>query len=374
MKILQLGKAYPPVNLGGVEVVIQNLQEGLNKINICCDALGVNDSYKEIIEIGANGGKIYRAKRLFKLFSTLFSINLIFILNRIKNNYDVIHIHSPDPMAAFALFISSPKNKIVLHWHSDIIKQKFLLIFFRPLFNWLINRSDVIITTSPIYAPNSKFLCNHLNKVISVPLGSDINCNLYDIPFYNKLKDDYRNKKILLSIGRLAYYKGFNYLIESMNYLDDSYVLLIMGDGDLMNDLHSKIQYNNLSDKVFLLGSLNNLQKNSLYKICDLFILSSLFKTEAFGIVQIEAMAFGKPVISTNINGSGVPWVNNNNVSGIVVPIQDSVAITNAIKIITQDELSYLNYSNGALDRYNQFFKLEIMIKKIHSVYSKLLN
>lgn len=373
MKILQLGKAYPPVNLGGVEVVIQNLHEGLNKIHIDCDALGVNDSCIEKTEIGINGGKIYRAKRLFKLFSTLFSINLILILNRIKNNYDIIHIHSPDPMAAFALYITKPKSKIILHWHSDIIKQKFLLIFYSPLLKWLISKSDIIITTSPIYAPKSYFLRNQLNKVISVPLGSDINSNSFDISYYNKLKGDFKNKKILLSIGRLSYYKGYNFLIDAMNNLDDSYVLLIMGDGDLMADLQRKITMLNLTHKVFLLGSLNNLQKNSLYKVCDMFILGSFYKTEAFGIVQIEAMAFGKPVISTNIYGSGVPWVNKNDISGIVIPIKDSLAITKAILQISKNEILYARYSKGALDRFNENFKLEIMIKKIFLVYKNLL-
>jgi len=373
MKILQLGKAYPPVNLGGIEVVIQNLHEGLNKINIHCDALGVNDSFKVKEEKGLNGGKIFRAKRLFKLFSTLFSINQIFILNKIKNNYDIIHIHSPDPMATFSLFITNPKCKIVLHWHSDIIKQKILLYFYSPLLKWLINKADIIITTSPIYAPNSNFLYKHLYKVISVPLGSDINCDSLDKDFYNKLRNDFFNKKILLSIGRLSYYKGYNYLIDAMNNLDDSYVLLIMGDGDLMNDLKSKIIKQNLTNKVFLLGSLNNLKKNSLYKVCDIFILSSFYKTEAFGIVQIEAMAFGKPVISTNIYGSGVSWVNKNNNTGIIVPIKDSLAISKAILEIAENKFLYTKYSIGSFDRFNEYFKLELMINKTISIYRNLL-
>ena len=373
MKILQLGKAYPPVNLGGVEVVIQNLHEGLNKIKIDCDALGVNDSFKYKEEIGLNGGRIFRAKRLLKLFSTLFSINQIFILNKIKNKYDIIHIHSPDPMAAFSLFITNPKCKIVLHWHSDIIKQKILLFFYSPLLKWLINKSNIIITTSPIYASKSNFLNKNLNKVISIPLGSDINSNSFDIDFYNKLKEYFSNKKILLSIGRLSYYKGYNYLIDAMNSLDDSYVLLIMGDGDLMTTLQSKITKLNLKHKVFLLGSLNNLQKNSLYKVCNLFILSSFYKTEAFGIVQIEAMAFGKPVISTNISGSGVPWVNKNDISGIIVPIKDSLAITKAVLKISENEILYNKYSRGSLDRFNEYFKLDIMINNTLLIYKNLL-
>jgi rhamnosyl/mannosyltransferase len=104
-----------------------------------------------------------------------------------------------------------------------------------------------------------------------------------------------------------------------------------------------------------------------------MFILGSFYKTEAFGIVQIEAMAFGKPVISTNIYGSGVPWVNKNDISGIVIPIKDSLAITKAILQISKNEILYARYSKGALDRFNENFKLEIMIKKIFLVYKNLL-
>jgi rhamnosyl/mannosyltransferase len=276
-------------------------------------------------------------------------------------------------MATFALYITKPKVKIVLHWHSDIIKQKFLLFFYSPFLKWLIKKSDIIITTSPIYASKSKYLCNQLNKVTTVPLGSDIDCNSYDIVFYNKLKQDFKNKKILLSIGRLSYYKGYNYLIDAINYIDDTYVLLIMGDGHLMFDLQKKINELNLTKKVILLGSLNNLQKNSLYKVCDIFILGSFYKTEAFGIVQIEAMAFGKPVISTNIDGSGVPWVNKDGTSGIVVPIQDPLAISKAILQISNDKILYDRYSKGAFDRFNENFKLEIMINKILFIYHNLL-
>jgi rhamnosyl/mannosyltransferase len=158
-----------------------------------------------------------------------------------------------------------------------------------------------------------------------------------------------------------------------MNNLDDSYVLLIMGDGDLMNDLKSKIIKQNLTNKVFLLGSLNNLKKNSLYKVCDIFILSSFYKTEAFGIVQIEAMAFGKPVISTNIYGSGVSWVNKNNNTGIIVPIKDSLDISKAILEIAENKFLYTKYSIGSFDRFNEYFKLELMINKTISIYRNLL-
>ena len=132
MKILQLGKAYPPVNLGGIETTIQLINEGLHLESIKCDVLGVNNKFKSE-EYYLEHGIVYRCALLFKAFSTLFSFSLIVKLSKIHRNYDIIHIHHPDPMSALALWIANPSSKIILHWHSDILRQKYLLKIFFPI-------------------------------------------------------------------------------------------------------------------------------------------------------------------------------------------------------------------------------------------------
>lgn len=368
MRILQLGKAYPPANLGGVEVVIQLLTEGLNKHGVYCDALGVNDEKEYRTEFSLYGGKIYRTRLIIKLFSTLLSFQLITCLWRLRSKYDIIHLHSPDPMAALALFLVRPKVKLVVHWHSDILKQKFLLIFFKPILKWILNRANLILATSPNYVQGSELLMEYYSKVKILPIGIDVSVSNSE----RLSLQEYQDKKIIFSLGRLAYYKGYEYLVESALNLPDEYIILIAGHGPEYNKLNKLILDNNLSRKVKLLGKVNDYTKNRLFSSCFLFALSSIYKTEAYAIVQVEALAFGKPIVSTRIPGSGVDWVNKHEVSGLTVPIRDSKALADAIKRIGGNSQLHEEYSSNALKRYNDKFTQDKMITELINYYSEL--
>ena len=372
MKILQLGKAYPPVNLGGIETTIQLINEGLHLESIKCDVLGVNNKFKSE-EYYLEHGIVYRCALLFKAFSTLFSFSLIVKLSKIHRNYDIIHIHHPDPMSALALWIANPSSKIILHWHSDILRQKYLLKIFFPIQKWLLNRSDCIITTSPNYALSSTHLNLFLNKIQIVPIGIDINklnINEYKV---NNILNTYNNKKIILAIGRMSYYKGYDYLIDSVSKFNENCVLLIIGGGN--ENYIKKLLKNipiNIKSKIVLLGRLNDIDRNCYLAACDIFVLSSVYKTEAFGIVQVEAMALKKPVVSTEIPGSGVHWVNLNNISGLTVPIKNSNEIANAINSIVESSLLYNKLSDGAYQRFQSEFTQRVMVQKLIKIYDKI--
>jgi glycosyltransferase involved in cell wall biosynthesis len=371
IKVLQLGKAYPPVNLGGVEVVIQLLTEGLNKYGCYCDALGVNGSYTFSQENGEYNNVIYRTKLLTKAFSTLFSTQLISFLCKIKGNYDIIHIHSPDPMSAIALLLCRPKAKIVLHWHSDILKQKFLLFFYTPVLKWLVKRADLILATSPNYIDGSDYLKKNMHKVKVLPIGLNVSKKELSTELEQKLQQKYLNKKIIFSLGRLAYYKGFEYLVRAAKYLPDNWVVVIAGEGSEKLKLESIITDEGINN-VILIGKISEEEKQWHFTHCKIFALSSIFKTEAFAIVQLEAMAYGKPIVSTEIYGSGVSWVNKNNYSGLIVPVKDSKSIAEAInKIIRNPELAD-RLSKGALMRYRQNFTSKSMIYQLLEYYNML--
>lgn len=370
MKILQLGKAYPPVNFGGVEVVIQLLTEGLNDNNIVCDAMGVNDQYK-YQEEGYKNGTIYRAKLIAKKFSTLWSFQLINLLREKSPQYDIITIHSPDPMACLALFIVNPKSKVVLYWHSDILKQQLLLRLYNPLLRWLLNRADMVIATTPTYRSDSEYLKSVIHKCEVVPIGLNIiNSTIEDCERFRNFK----GKKIIFSLGRLAYYKGFEYLILAAKTLPADFIIVIAGEGEEYGKLLNLIESNGLENKVFLVGKVSEKEKDFLFYEAALFVLSSIYKTEAYAIVQVEAMARGLPIVSTRIAGSGVPWVNQHGVTGITVPIKDSNAIANAVCAILQDEALYQEYSTNAMKRYKALFTRDKMIDRLVNIYEKLLS
>lgn len=369
MKVLQLGKAYPPVNMGGVELVIKFITEGLGNKGITCDALGVNDSYKCVIENLTMYSTVYREKLLIKKFSTLFSLHLISRLSKIASTYNIIHIHHPDPMSALALFIVNPKCKVVLHWHSDIIKQKLSYVLYRPIEKWLLKRSDLIICTSAKYLEESKVLKPFIAKSKVIPIGVESMDTKENDKLADEIKKKSKGKFIALSIGRFNYYKGFNYLIDAFKLLDSNYLLYIIGNGEEFVKIEQQIKNANLSDRVVLLGFKEDIIKNAYLKACDVFILPSIYKSEAYGIVQIEAMAFGKPVISTRIPGSGVDWVNQDGESGFTVPIKNHISIASKIKLLKEDPKLYAKIANGSLNRYQTRFTIQIMIDSLIKEY-----
>lgn len=369
MKVLHIGKYYPPY-FGGIEKVNYDLVEGLNEQNVETDVLVFN----HLINIKKEDKKykIYRARTLFTFASQPISFDFFRIFKKIYKKYDVLHFHLPNPLATVTILLFNPKTKIVLHWHSDIVKQKILLIFYDKFQRWLLNRADKIVTTSPNYIEGSKILQEYKHKTIFVPIGINENEFQIDNTVYENLKNKYNGKKIVFSLGRLIYYKGFEYLVDSAKYINNDVIILIGGSGTLKNKLQQQIIENKLQNKVKLIGNIPFNELGSYYKICNLFCLPSIEKSEAFGVVQIEAMAFKKPIISANICGSGVPWVNINNHTGKVVNIKDSHAIAEAINQILSNDNDYDRYSNNSKIRFTKLFTKNNMVNEFINVYEGL--
>lgn len=368
MKVLQVSKFYPPVH-GGIEQVAFDISEGVAKSNdqaidvLCVDPIGERESD------GKFHYKVYRQKLFTQLFSTPLSFSLVTKWRAIRNNYDVIHVHLPNPLAVLALFLFPPMGKIVLHWHSDIVKQKKLLMLFAPLQKWILDKCTRIIVTSPVYGQSSPSLQPYQDKIVCIPIGVDTHVMPLNEELEKRIKQRYENKKIVFSLGRLVYYKGMEYLIDAAKVLPEDYVVLIGGTGPLIESLKQKVVDNGLSEKVILLGSINYSDLASYYKACDIFCLPSIHESEAFGVVQLEAMSFSRPLVSTNIPRSGVAWVNQHNETGIVVEPHDAKALAKGIvSVITGSDV----YSKGAKARFDTMFTKELMVKNIINLYLSL--
>ena len=391
MKILQLGKFYPI--RGGVEKVMWDLTAGLSARGIDCDMLcarlpvdAVDLKDRWMLPDGFEGGQYLSDEPLVmrfnehgrvicvpahrKVAATMLSSAMIDWLKEHGKEYDVIHVHHPDPMACLALWMSHYKGKVVLHWHSDILKQKGLLKMYLPLQRWLIRRADRIVGTTPVYVRESPYLQNSQDKVDYIPIG--VNEMQPDHVKVERIKSKYPGKKIIYSLGRLVGYKGYDYLVEAMKYLPDNYQLVIGGQGPLEGELQRKASSLGVSDRVEFLGWVEDDDSASWFGACDVFVLSSIWKTEAFAIVQVEAMSCGKPVVATKISGSGVPWVNADGVSGLNVPVEDSKALADAIFALTGDEAVYASFGAAARKRYEELFTYSRMIDNCLEIYNSL--
>jgi len=369
-RILQIGKFYPIK--GGVEKMMLDLTVGLSKKNIYCDMLCVN-SNNEFYTFKINEFyKIIAVNYFLKFASTYFSFQKIFWLRRNSKKYTIIHIHHPDPMAAIALLLSNFKGKIVLHWHSDIVKQKFLLKLYKPVQNLLLKRCDVIIGTTPTYLRESDHLINYLNKSFAIPIG--INPLDYQInkDRLQQIRAKYFGKKIVFSLGRFVYYKGFEYLIDAAQYIDSSIIIIIGGSGPLFVNFQKQIAHLGIADKIELVGYIKQEDVATYFAASHVYVMSSIERSEAFGISMIEAMMFGKPIVSTNIKGSGVSWVNQTNLTGLEVEPRDSKAIATAINTIMSDKALHERMSNNSKVRFNELFHIDIMVQNIFNMYNVL--
>jgi rhamnosyl/mannosyltransferase len=316
--------------------------------------------------------KVTRVPRVGKLMSTSLAPRLPFYLKKIIHAYDVLHVHFPDPMSALALYLQKTKVPLVVHWHSDIIKQKHLLRFYKPLQDWVLKKAARIIATSENYASNSEALRPYLKKVSVVPIGISTPGLVTGVAQHRDIKLEHPGKKIVFSLGRLVYYKGFEYLIKAATAIDENTIIIIGGEGPLKPSLQSLIKKNNLENKVFLAGKIPHGELKNYFKACDIFCLPAIEKSEAFGVVLLEAMCFGKPIVTSNIKESGICWVNRHNETGYNIQPKDALLLAETINGLLEDEDTYALFSKNAAARFATHFNRGKMVGSVIDIYKEI--
>lgn len=360
-----VNKKYHPW-IGGVEKVAQDICEGL-KDRVDFTVLVGNDTNTTVKE-EVNGVKVIRAATIKTISNTPICPSMPGLIK--KHPSDICHFHFPYPWGDVSYLMASPKAKLVVTYHSDIIRQKNLNKIYKPVMRRFLGRADAIIATSPNMIKNSPVLSRLKQKCVVIPLCTDISrFEQRDESKIDALKSEY-GPKILLFVGRLIYYKGLQYLIKAMTKIEAN--LLLVGEGPLKEELLNLAKELKVDSKVFFLGPKTDDELPALYQAADIFILPSIEKTEAFGIVQLEAMASGTPVICTNLK-TGVPYVNKDRETGFVVPPQDSEAIARASNdILNNDELR-ASMSLNASKRVNAEFTKELFLDRHFDLYRSLL-
>ncbi len=369
MRVLQIGKFFPP-SIGGMESFLFDLAGELSK-KISCDVLCSNSIYKR--EVQLNGRyNVIRLPLLFKLFSTPIVPEMISWLFKRRTSYDIIHVHLPNPMANIALFLTRPKSKLILHWHSDIAKQRYIFLLYKPLQTWFLRRADAIIATSNQYCKNSPYLKPFLRKCHIIPLGINPTKLTIDHNIVQNIIKNSLGKVLIFTLGRIIYYKGFEFLIQAMKNINAQ--LIIGGGGPLKNYLEKTSKIHNVEKKIVFAGEIPPEKLGSYYSACDIFCLPSIYKTEAFGIVQLEAMFFSKPIVSTKIHGSGISFVNLDSHTGFIVPAMSVNSLAAAInKLIDSKSLRDV-FGKNAKQRFERYFTINTVSQQIIKIYHSVLH
>jgi len=380
MKILHIGKYLPPFVKGGIESYTYDLVKSLSRkadFHIIVSNTKFESATKNL-----DGIKVYFLPRIGSLLEAPINTSPYSIISKVKP--DIIHFHMPNPFMEFYLLfyfvLFGKKTKFVITYHADAphysiidVIADFARLFFARL---LLGYADKIIITSENYRLGSKILKNvYKKKIVVIPLGVDTNLKAGSV---EELKKRYglKNEKIVLFVGRLFPYKGLEYALKAMKIVVKEFPdtrFVIFGYGELMNKLKKLSDKLGLRKKVLFTGTLPDLERNTFYKMCDIFILPSINRGEAFGVSMLEAMTFSRPIVSTDIKFSGVNFVNINNKTGFVVKIKDEKQLAEAIiKLLSNEELRK-RFGREARKRVLKYFDKMLMSERTYEIYKYLL-
>lgn len=372
LKVLEVNKAYFP-HVGGIETLVKQYSEELGQFNVQVRTLVCCENQGGTIRERVNGIPVIRAASLGTYFSCPLSVQFIKQFRRMSRKADVIHIHMPFPLADFAMLLSGYKGKVALSWHSDIVKQKKLLTLYKPLLKYLLNRADIIFTATEGHIDGSDFLYEYREKCRILPYGITVEdyLNIDRKPILTEKLTDKDSVKVFFT-GRLVYYKGVDVLLKAFSKVNNC-ELFIAGTGELENSLKAYAEKHNLADKVHFLGFLPDDELKQAYADCDIFVLPSVVKSEAFGIVQLEAMVYGKPVINTALP-SGVPHVSLDGETGLTVPPSNANALAKAINRLAENKELREELGKKAAQRVMDNFNEKDVIRRLYDYLSEGIN
>lgn len=358
MKLLQISNYYYP-HIGGIEQVARDISNSVQ-----CDrkVFCFNADKNTVIE-NIDGVEIIKAGCFAKISSQSLSFGYGKLLKKTFRDFqpDLVIFHYPNPFAAhFLLKILKkyPNCKLIVYWHLDIVKQKFLKIFFNGQNKRLIERADKIVCTSPNYLEFSPWLSTVKEKCVVIPncINLKFDTNQEDSEIIKSIKADAGNKKICFAIGRHIPYKGMEYLVKASKFLPDDYRIYIAGQGPLTDSLKDLAGEDK---KIIFLGKISDEQKIAYYNACDIFCFPSITKNEAFGLALAEAMSFGKPTVTFTIKGSGVNYVSLSGVTGLEVENGNSEKFAEAIKRLGENPELRENFGTAAKKRVQENFTFE---------------
>lgn len=368
MKILHFYKTYYPDSFGGVQQVIYQLAEGTAKRGVKSEVLYLSQS-EERYALPMGEHIIHSSRLNFELASTGFSWEVIFRFRQLAKQADIIHYHFPWPFMDVVHFLSGVKKPVVVSYHSDIIKQKYLLQFYKPLMHFFLRKADAIIAASPAYIEHSSVLRRYKNKTHVITYGLDESS--YPIPNDNILQSWHRKlpKKFFLFVGALRYYKGLHFLLQAAKRT--GFPVVIVGADGVEQELRQQAHDLGLNNVVFT-GALPDTDKVALLQLCTAFVFPSYLTSEAFGISLLEAAMYGKPMISCEI-GTGTTYINIDNVTGLVVPPADPDALAFAMERLWGSSALCENLGKVARMRFEEHFTSQKMANNYFDLYNSIL-
>ncbi len=366
MNILHVYKTYYPDAYGGVQQVIKQIAWGVGKMAVKSTILTLSKvSYT--MESYDGSAEVIRMPQNFELASTGFSWQCLRAFKNYAEKADIIHYHFPWPFADLMHFYAKIQKPCLLTYHSDIVRQRFLLKLYSPIMHKFLNGMAAIVATSPNYVASSPILSKYQDKLRIIPIGLDQ--GLYPEPSTERLS--YWREKLgagfFLFVGVLRAYKGLHILLEACKH--SNFRVVIVGIGPMERALKVQAQKLKLSNVRFM-GALADEDKIALFKLSKAIVFPSHIRSEAFGVSLLEGAMFGKPLISAEI-ATGSSYVNIHGKTGYIVPPEDPLALRDAMQRILEETSD--EKGSGARARYEELFTADKMALNYLDLYHELL-
>jgi rhamnosyl/mannosyltransferase len=379
MRIVHIYKDYYPV-FGGIENLVRVIAESQAKRGHAVDVLVTQIANRKSEIENRNGVRVVKATRQLNIQSTPVAFSFPRLVWELTHNADIVHLHAPYPIGEACNLIFGRGKKTVMSWHSDIVRQKTLLRVYAPILRSVVKRADRILSASEAYARSSPWIKAHLEKVSIVPYGIDparFIDSEQSIEDIKRLRDrlipaplsDPRSM-IVLGLGRLRYYKGFDDLIRAVA-LTKNVIGVLVGIGPMEAELKMLASELGVSNRMIFAGEVSDDELPLYYQAADVFALPSNSRAEAFGMVILEAMASGLPILSTEI-GTATSWINRHGETGFVVPPQQPDALARAIVQLRDDDALRARMGQAARLRVLSEFTQDKMFERIEEVYRAL--
>ena len=362
-RVLQVGKYYPPEE-GGMETHLEGLcrhMRGLAHVEVL-----VSGRSRRTVREVVDGIPVTRVGTWATIRSAPVCPDLRRLIGR--SRADVVHLHHPNPSAFLSYLASGHRGRLVVTYHSDVVQQRLLNIVYDPIVRAVLRRADAIIVSSQEYLDTSPMLERFRDRCVVIPMAIDPERFLSADPAaVADIRERYGDR-IVLAVGRLVYYKGLEFLVRAMRQVRGH--ALIVGQGPAREALEAEAQALGVADRVTLLGHVPDTRP--YYHAARVFALPSHRRSEAFGIVQLEAMAAGIPVVNANIP-SGVPGVSVHGLTGETVTAADPVALAAALNRLLDDPALAARLGAAGRRRVQDRYSLDGMTKRTLAVYATVM-
>ncbi|WP_444890112.1 glycosyltransferase [Microbulbifer sp. DLAB2-AA] len=352
-------RTFFPESHGGIEQAVLEIARELDSPVLTLS--------KSCLESEYEGVRHTAARRWFSIASCCIGPGLFKLIYRHSAN--LLHFHFPWPFGDVTYLLAGRSRPLIITYHSDIVRQRFLGAIYRPLMRYFLSRADRIVATSQAYADTSGVLSGYRNKVEVIPLG--ISEDSYPCPDSQRVEsvESRFGHDFMLFVGVLRYYKGLDFLIQAA--AGQSYKVVIAGKGPEIERL--KALASSLgADNVIFAGFVNEEEKMALMSLCRAVVFPSHLRSEAFGVTLIEGLMNSKPLVSCEI-GTGTSFVNRDGETGYVVEPANHLALRKAMGDLWADPVKAEEMGRAGRCRYERLFTADKMAEAYHQLYREVL-